>query len=142
MLSWTGSVSPNVINYNVYRSGSSGGPYNFIASVGTATNYDDYNVQNGQSYYYVARALDNTGQESVYSNQAVAAVPIAISHTATVSLVVGVGDFNGDGIPDLLWQNDSTRQVAVWYMGGSGGAVLQSSAYINSAVVSGWSVVN
>jgi YD repeat-containing protein len=26
----------------------------------------------------------------------------------------GVGDFNGDGKPDLLWQNQSTGDVAVW----------------------------
>src|ERR1700759_91948 len=30
MLSWTGSVSPNVISYNVYRSISPGGPYSLI----------------------------------------------------------------------------------------------------------------
>ena len=85
MLSWTGSVSPNVTNYNVYR--SSGGPYNFISNVGMATSYADYNVQNGQSYYYVTTAIDNTGQESVYSNQAVATVPIGVSQSATASLV-------------------------------------------------------
>jgi hypothetical protein len=60
-----GSASSNVLNYNVYRSGSSVGPYNFIASVSTATNYGDYNVQSGQSYYYVTTAVDNTGQESL-----------------------------------------------------------------------------
>jgi hypothetical protein len=35
--------------------------------------------------------------------------------------VVGAADFNGDGKPDLVWQNDSTRQVTVWHMGGSQG---------------------
>ena len=36
--------------------------------------------------------------------------------------VVGAADFNGDGTPDLVWQNDSTRQVTVHYYGGTGGA--------------------
>jgi hypothetical protein len=45
-LGWTASVSPNVTNYNVYRSVSSEGPYNFIANAGIATSYADYNVQN------------------------------------------------------------------------------------------------
>jgi hypothetical protein len=41
--------------------------------------------------------------------------------------VVGVGDFNGDGKSDLVFQNQTTNQVAVWYMNGptyTGGIVL------------------
>ena len=33
-------------------------------------------------------------------------------------MIVGVGDFNGDGKPDILWRNTSTGQNAVWYMNG------------------------
>jgi len=55
--------------------------------------------------------------------------------------VVAEADFNGDGKPDLVWQNDSTRQVTVWYMGGLGGNVFQSVAWLNSASFPGWSVV-
>ena len=33
--------------------------------------------------------------------------------------VVGVSDFNGDGVPDLVWQNNSTAQVTVNYYGGT-----------------------
>jgi hypothetical protein len=29
-----------------------------------------------------------------------------------------IGDFNGNGVPDLILQNDATRQIGVWYMGG------------------------
>jgi hypothetical protein len=33
--------------------------------------------------------------------------------------VVGVGDFNGDGKPDILWREQaSTGQIAIWYMNG------------------------
>lgn len=32
--------------------------------------------------------------------------------------VRGVGDLNVDGTPDLLWQNLSTFDVAVWFMNG------------------------
>ncbi len=131
MLSWTGSVSPNVTNYNVYR--SSGGPYNVISKVGMATSYADYNVQNGQSYYYLTTAIDNTGQESEYSYQAVATVPIDISQSATVSLVgqsatlgwrvVGVGDFNGDGHADVLWFNGNTGAIGEWLLDGQGNVI-------------------
>ena len=32
--------------------------------------------------------------------------------------VVGVGDFNGDGRSDLVFQNRTTRQIAIWFMKG------------------------
>lgn len=55
--------------------------------------------------------------------------------------VAGAADFNGDGYPDLVWQNDTTRAVNVYYYGGTGGAVLQSSAWLNQTGAPGWSVV-
>jgi Beta-propeller repeat/FG-GAP-like repeat/Viral BACON domain/Putative binding domain, N-terminal/FG-GAP repeat len=55
--------------------------------------------------------------------------------------LVGAADFNGDGHPDLMWQNNSTGQVAVWYMGGAGGNVFQSFGWLNSGNMSGWTVV-
>jgi hypothetical protein len=30
--------------------------------------------------------------------------------------IVGVGDFNGDGNADLVWENRSTGQRAIWFM--------------------------
>ena len=40
---------------------------------------------------------------------------------------VGTGDFNDDGLPDILWQNASTGQASIWEMNGTnligGGAV-------------------
>ncbi|MCW3095733.1 MAG: hypothetical protein JWL77_1351 [Chthonomonadaceae bacterium] len=40
---------------------------------------------------------------------------------------MGVGDFNNDGKPDIVFQNATNNQVVVWYMNGSvfagGGAI-------------------
>ena len=33
--------------------------------------------------------------------------------------IVGSGDFNGDGYPDLVWQHQTTGQVSVWLMYGT-----------------------
>ncbi len=55
--------------------------------------------------------------------------------------VAAATDFNGDGVPDLVWQNDSTRQVTVHYYAGAGGAVYQGWNWLNVAGVPGWSVV-
>ena len=51
--------------------------------------------------------------------------------------VVTAADFNADGVPDLVLQNDITRQVVVWYMGGAQGNQAQSFAFI-SGPISGW----
>jgi len=32
--------------------------------------------------------------------------------------IAGVGDFNGDGRPDLLWQNMTTGYLGIWFMNG------------------------
>jgi hypothetical protein len=55
--------------------------------------------------------------------------------------MVGMTDLNGDSHPDVIWQNDSTRQVAVWYMGGAQGNEFQSFGWISSGPVPGWTVV-
>jgi hypothetical protein len=74
-LSWTASTS-TVVGYNVYRGGTSGGPYTRINSaLESSTNYADSSVQAGQTYYYVATAVDSTGAESAYSSQVQAVIP-------------------------------------------------------------------
>jgi hypothetical protein len=74
-LSWTASTS-TVVGYNVYRGTASGGPYTLVnSSLVTGTTYTDLGVASGQTYYYVVTAVNSSGAESVYSNQASAAVP-------------------------------------------------------------------
>ena len=62
--------------YNVYRSTVSGGGYSKVnASLVGALSYTDATVQNAQTYYYVTTAVDSSGNESTYSNQAQAIIP-------------------------------------------------------------------
>jgi hypothetical protein len=75
-LSWAASTSTNISGYNVYRSSTSGGPYTKVnGSLITSTSYTDTTVQAGQTYYYVATAVNSSNIESSYSNQAQATVP-------------------------------------------------------------------
>jgi hypothetical protein len=76
LLTWTPSVSGNVIGSNVYRGTTAGGPYTKINSSPVSGNsYTDTTVQNGVTYFYVVTAVSNTGAESGYSNMGTAPVP-------------------------------------------------------------------
>jgi Abnormal spindle-like microcephaly-assoc'd, ASPM-SPD-2-Hydin len=74
-LSW-GDSSSSVVGYNIYRGGTTGGPYTKINTALNATmTYTDSSVQAGQTYYYVTTAVDGTGTESAYSNQVQTVIP-------------------------------------------------------------------
>jgi hypothetical protein len=75
-LSWAGSTSTSVVGYYVYRSTVSGSGYAKLNSTANATTtYTDSTVQSGMTYYYVVTAVDNSGNESTYSNQSQAVIP-------------------------------------------------------------------
>jgi len=65
-LSWNGVGGAT--GYNVYRSPLSGGGYIKVATTG-GTTLTDSGLRNGQTYYYVVRALDGAGNESGSSNE-------------------------------------------------------------------------
>jgi hypothetical protein len=74
-LSWS-NAAPGTVGYNVYRGSTAGGPYNKINSALDATPaYSDDSILAGQTYYYVATAVDGSGMESSYSNEAQAVIP-------------------------------------------------------------------
>ncbi|HXN24142.1 MAG TPA: LamG-like jellyroll fold domain-containing protein [Candidatus Dormibacteraeota bacterium] len=69
-LSWTPSTS-TVVGNNVYRGTNSGGPYNKLNVIPVdGTTYSDNVLQSGATYYYVVTAVDFSGIESDYSNEA------------------------------------------------------------------------
>jgi len=75
-LSWDASTGPGVVGYNVYRGSVPGGQYSKINSaLDSSTAYTDNTVTAGQTYYYVVTAVDGSGNESGYSNQAQAVIP-------------------------------------------------------------------
>jgi hypothetical protein len=67
-LGW--STSTGATGYNVKRSEGAGGPYSTIARVG-APSYEDTNLVNGTTYYYVISAVSST-EESPNSAEAAA----------------------------------------------------------------------
>jgi hypothetical protein len=74
-LTWMPSSSTGV-SYNIYRGTVSGGPYSLLKSGVSSTAYTDSNVQSGSTYYYVTTAVDASGLQSVYSDEAQAVIPM------------------------------------------------------------------
>jgi len=54
--------------------------------------------------------------------------------------IVGIGDFNGDGKPDVVWQDPVSGAVQVWYLGGAAGTTVMSAANITTK--NPWKVVS
>jgi len=80
-LSWNQSPSPDtagneILGYNIFRSTTSGGPYQQLnSSVIAGTTYADTSVADGTTYYYVATVVDSSNAQSAYSTQIVAVIP-------------------------------------------------------------------
>jgi hypothetical protein len=68
VLTWLASTS-TVSGYNVYRGTANGGPYTLVnTSLVAGLSFTDSTVQNGLTYFYVATAVDSSGNESPYSS--------------------------------------------------------------------------
>lgn len=74
-LTWNASSSV-VVGYNVYRGSQTGGPYQKVNNtLQSALGFTDSSVSSGQTYFYVVTAVDSTGAESAFSNEASAVIP-------------------------------------------------------------------
>ena len=69
-----------------------------------------------------------TGSLSVWLMNGTSLVTLAPVSPNAVSdtnwKIVGVGDFNHDGHPDILWQHEATGSLSVWLMNGTSLAAL------------------
>ena len=82
-MSW--NAVANVVNYQVFRSLTNGGPYGQITFV-TATNYMDTPLLNGTTYYYVVTAANTVGASA--NSAQVSARPVSTTRpTSSVALV-------------------------------------------------------
>ena len=74
LLDWLDNGEADLAGYSVYRSTSSGGPYDLIASVAAGTsNHSDGSGTVATPYFYVVSAVDTSGNESATGNEASAA---------------------------------------------------------------------
>ncbi|WP_158279897.1 Ig-like domain-containing protein [Coraliomargarita sinensis] len=88
-LTWDSSSAADFASYKVYRSETAGGPYTEIAFDLSTNQYEDSNITEGTTYYYVVTALDDNGNESVLSGEQ--------SVTSLVSNIVLAADYPFNG---------------------------------------------
>jgi hypothetical protein len=119
-LAWDPSTDPNVTGYRVFY-GTSSYSYQFNNDAGENTTITVSNLQDGATYYFAVNAYDSSGNESQFSNEVswVAGAGKGESiPTVSDLIIVGRGDFNCDGRPDILWRNTTTGANVVCYMDG------------------------
>ncbi len=114
LLSWPASEGSDILGYYIYRAQNIRSDFEKITStpVPLAGYFIDSDVQSGQSYYYLIRAVDSSGNISAGSDtiRAWAALPyqqgfpVRPNVKAIGSEVSGVTcyDFDGDGIKELV----------------------------------------
>lgn len=74
-LRWDASTTPNVIGYNIYRGTKQGRHEKKLNSLPVnGLTFTDTDIKSGKTYYYVARAVSNSG-ESADSNETSATIP-------------------------------------------------------------------
>jgi hypothetical protein len=73
---WNENQEPDLAGYAVYRGTSDPGPYFFLADVSASqTYYDDFDVNNGETWFYAVTAFDRAGNESELSRESVFDTP-------------------------------------------------------------------
>ncbi|MCK4470768.1 MAG: alpha-amylase, partial [Anaerolineae bacterium] len=126
-LAWGAVPDADLYRYEVYRGDASSGPYDKIADVlAPTTEYTDWNVASGSTYYYVVLAADTSFNKSGYSNEVEAtaqARQVQVTFNATLpdttpdgdSIYIG-GDFNGwDPAGTLMTRTDLFATVTLTF---------------------------
>lgn len=73
---WNANWEEDLAGYAVYRSVADEGPYDHLADVGASTTlYDDFNVNNSETWFYAVTAFDRAGNESDLSHESVFDTP-------------------------------------------------------------------
>jgi VCBS repeat protein/FG-GAP repeat protein len=145
-LAWDRNPEPDIAGY-VVSYGTSSGSYTTRVDVGNVTTWT-ISLASGSRYFFAVQAYNTAGLLSTMSNEVSADLSETLSLSSSSSITTSSPpapqlsqDLNGDGKPDLIWLNDSTRQAVVWYLGGSQGNIFQGWDWLSSAWIDGWTIV-
>lgn len=76
-LAWDANTESDLAGYKIYA-GLSSGIYTEINDVGNVTQYIKGDLIEGETYFFIATAYDNSGNESGYSQEVSYYVPIIV----------------------------------------------------------------
>jgi hypothetical protein len=114
-LAWTPSSDPTVVGYFVYY-GSASGIYTQSISLGNVTSAVISGLQDGTTYFFVVRAYDILGLESVPSNEVSYAVPGCFLSMKNLQLKALPNAFSitTSGTTPASWMLQASRDLRTW----------------------------
>ncbi len=83
-LAWTPSTGTNIAGYHVYY-GAASRTYTNMVFIANATNTTISGLTDGVTYYFAATAVDNSGLEGDYSNEATATSQFVVNQPPTLN---------------------------------------------------------
>ncbi len=99
-LSWNAGSAPDLVEYRIYRSTTSGGPYTNIANC-TTNYYTDLGLTDGTTYYYVVSAVDEVPNEGFTSHEASATPRDTVAPAKVTGVRISVVSY-GNAI-EITW---------------------------------------
>jgi fibronectin type 3 domain-containing protein len=119
IVSWTANTEPDLGGYAVYRSGTSGGPFTRVNGTlipsGT-TSYTDTGLTRGVTYYYVVRAVDQSGNESAASAEVSGAPLDNVPPAVPTGLTVTDHPYDAGSALDLAWTANGEADLGGYHV--------------------------
>jgi hypothetical protein len=115
-LRWQANKEADLAGYKVYY-GKASRSYGSPITVGKVTNHTLTGLSAG-TYYFAVTAFDTSGNESGFSGEVRKTISTSTPPpSGGISPRIGA-DFNGNGLPDILWRDYSSGRNYVWFMDG------------------------
>lgn len=116
-VSWNANTESDLTGYRVHI-GNTAGNYTSCTDVGKATSYRINNVTQGQTYYIALTAYDTSGNESGYSQEVHAFIPVSSTlvsdTTAAIRLLSPTAGSMLSSLPLLRWSAQSVTQFTLY----------------------------
>ncbi len=113
VLAWSPSISTDVVGYRIYY-GTASGNYMDQVAVGSTNSTTISDLADGATYYFAATSLDEAGNESPFSNEAIYQVPSAAATLTASPGPAGRFGFNVCGISGRPYVVQASTNLVDW----------------------------